>query len=490
VTGPVRDLALAGAVTAGSLTVAPILVARQDSLTWSTGFGLVEDIEGLVQGIRSGSWIGSAFGGFAVSMDALGMLVDPLGNLAAWGVSWLLEHVQPLRQALDAVGGDPDQIRAHAETCRNAAAALATAIDPITTTPAGWTGAAATAYQGRAHTNGLALRALATATTGVSTIVEVAGMLVATVRSLVRDLIAQFVATLAVRLPQWAAELGLTLGIATPAIALQVTALVARYATRIKKVLHTLITKARQLSGASDQIAQHVNELDLTPTHAGTTLHDPLSIPDMKTVFTEGTVKKTFSFDGISKAEQEMLNRTITRPPKEIAPASKKATCEVDFTDGTQGVFKPINGERSNRPHIPAGEQAYREVAASRLDEELGFGLVPTTTLREAGPPTEGLGSVQRFVPGLDARDVTKYQVVEQERMAVLDYVIANTDRHKGNWRTAFQDKPRTAFQDKLFTDRGLVAIDHGDAFPTGATDPIKSDFVRSIWATTSHPRW
>lgn len=115
-TRPLRELAVAGGVTMGNVSVAPILAGRPDSVTASTGFGLVEDIEALVHGVRSGSWVEAAIGGFAVSMDTLGLVVDPPGNLAAWGVSWLLEHVGPLREALDMLAGDPDQIRAHAQT--------------------------------------------------------------------------------------------------------------------------------------------------------------------------------------------------------------------------------------------------------------------------------------------------------------------------------------------------------------------------------------
>jgi hypothetical protein len=183
-------------------------------------------------------WI--AIGGLSASMDLLGAVVDPLANLAAWGVAWLLEHVQPLRDALNALAGDHDQITANAHTWHNISTAIGTTFHPVTTAPADWAGPAATTYHTRAHHNGLAIRGLSSSASCVSTAVEGAGMPVASVRGLIRDPIAQFVATLAIRLPEWAAPAGVTLGIATPAIALQVTALVRRYANRIKQLLQAL----------------------------------------------------------------------------------------------------------------------------------------------------------------------------------------------------------------------------------------------------------
>jgi hypothetical protein len=105
------------------------------------------------------------------------------------------------------------------------------------------------------------MHGLATGATGMSTVVELAGTLVAAVRSIVRDLLADFVATLAVRLAQWALEAGLSFGVATPLIAFQVTALVARYANRIKHFLKTLITHLRGLAKESDTLRQLIDEL-------------------------------------------------------------------------------------------------------------------------------------------------------------------------------------------------------------------------------------
>ena len=100
----------------------PLVAPRIDSTRWYSGLGLIEDIADTVAGIESGSWIDSAIGGVATSLDTLATVLDPLGSLVSWGVGWLLEHVKPLSDVLDWLAGDPDQVTAYAQTWRNIAA--------------------------------------------------------------------------------------------------------------------------------------------------------------------------------------------------------------------------------------------------------------------------------------------------------------------------------------------------------------------------------
>ncbi|WP_306362752.1 hypothetical protein [Nocardia sp. CC227C] len=62
-----------------------------------------------------------------------------------------------------------------------------------------------------------------------------------------------------------------------------------------------------------------------------------------------------------------------------------------------------------------------------------------------------------------------RYPKIQREQMAVLDYVIGNTDRHWGNYRTG--------------RDGAIVAIDHGLSFPEApdSRSGIRSDFVKEF---------
>ncbi|WIM93997.1 hypothetical protein ACTOB_005997 [Actinoplanes oblitus] len=243
----------------------PLVAPAQSTTTWSTGLGLAEDVRQISDGIQSNSWVDAALGGVGGSLDALAVAVDPFGSLFAWGVGWLMEHVQPLKDALDWLAGRPGEIAAHAATWRNVSAAATQTHQQyaaaIRTQVAGWDGASGDAYRAHAAEHLAAIEGIATATNAISYAVEGAGLLVGMVREIVRDLIAQFVATLAVRLPQWLAEEGVTLGLATPVVAGQVAALVATWANRIQRFIRALLNSLRRLNGRLAELAGILDRL-------------------------------------------------------------------------------------------------------------------------------------------------------------------------------------------------------------------------------------
>jgi uncharacterized protein YukE len=229
----------------------PLVAPRQDSTTAIDGIWIAEDIRMLIDGFNSGSWIDSAIGGFAASMDALAVITDPLGSLVSMGVGWLIEHVKPLSDALDWLAGDPDQIAAYAQTWLNVSA---TARDNAAELRAvvsrqlrSWAGSASDAYRHHAETQSSALDGIAEAAAAIGQVVRGAGLVVALVRQMVRDLIAEFVSVLAVRVWEWLAEEGLTMGLATPLVVSQVGALVGRWAGKIARLLNSLMASIRNL---------------------------------------------------------------------------------------------------------------------------------------------------------------------------------------------------------------------------------------------------
>lgn len=100
-------------------------------------------------------------------------------------------------------------------------------------------------------------------------------------------------------------------------------------------------------------------------------------------------------------------------------------------------VYKPLRGE-APLWDFPLGTLHRREVAAYAVSEVLGWGLVPTTVLRDDGP--FGPGSLQRFVahdPSLHyfrLLEVGGPTVLDTlRRMVVFDLVIDNADRKGGH---------------------------------------------------------
>ncbi|BAL91112.1 hypothetical protein AMIS_58920 [Actinoplanes missouriensis 431] len=243
----------------------PLVAPVTGSTTGITGLGLVEDAHGLVTGIQNGSWIDASLGGVGTSLEALSLVLDPIGGLVSWGVGWLMEHVSVLKEALDNLAGNADEVAAHATTWQNVAAytqaARADYAARLSADVSTWAGDAGDAYRAHAGDHLAALDGIGVAAGGIASAVEGTGLLVALVREIVRDLIADFVATLAVRLPQWLAAEGLTLGIATPFVASQVSSLVAKWAHRIQHFIRGLLSSLRQLLPKTDGLKRILEKL-------------------------------------------------------------------------------------------------------------------------------------------------------------------------------------------------------------------------------------
>ncbi|WBB82216.1 WXG100 family type VII secretion target [Micromonospora sp. WMMD882] len=248
-----------------------LVAARVDSTTAWSGIGLAEDVDALVAAFRSGSWIDGTIGGFAAGMDALATVVDPLGQLVSWGVAWLVEHVKPLSDALDQLAGDPDQITAYAATWTNVASALRVSAEDLTTAVradlAGWRSAAADAYREQAGRQQRTLTTLGNGAEALATVTTGTGLVVALVRELVRDLIADFVSVLAVRLWEWLAIAGGTLGAGIPWVVAQVSSLAARWAAKIARLLTALITSLRRLAPLLTRLDDLLHTLHTRPPH-------------------------------------------------------------------------------------------------------------------------------------------------------------------------------------------------------------------------------
>lgn len=153
----------------------------------------------------------------------------------------------------------------------------------------------------------------------------------------------------------------------------------------------------------------------------------------------------------ITPAEQRFREATIDRgsPQTEVGGGMNVSlTMKCTMTDGTVVVYKPDKGEPDedicDYYGVKPGTIAQREAATYELSEALGFGIVPMTTMITDAP--EGPGVVLEWVN--DARTAFEkgpdelahwYEADEGYReqaakMAVLDYLTGNGDRHGNNY--------------------------------------------------------
>jgi hypothetical protein len=244
------------------VTVNPLVAARVEGSkdAWA-GVWIAEDIELIGQGVKNGSWIDTSLGVVGAGLDALAIVSDPVGVLLQYGVSWIIEHVEPLSDALDWLAGDPAQISAHARTWRNVATTLHDSAGDLARAIGGdvaeWAGSAGPAYRAWSKEQQDAIGGLAKAAETMATITEGAGFLIAAVRILVRDAIATCVSRLIV----YAAEEAFSLGVATPLVVEQVTTLVASWAAKIARWLKALLASLRRLMPIIRRLGELIEDL-------------------------------------------------------------------------------------------------------------------------------------------------------------------------------------------------------------------------------------
>lgn len=176
--------------------------------------------------------------------------------------------------------------------------------------------------------------------------------------------------------------------------------------------------------------------------------------------------------DLLSNADLAIVGRVLD---------SSNATFVVEATQGSQyawAIYKPEAGERPLWDFEPGLYK--RERAAYLLSEHLGWGLVPTTIVRDDGPL--GVGSLQWFIEAqVEEHFFTLIDSVhlhpELRRVAVFDYLSNNTDRKSGH----------------LLRDAAgrIWAIDHGLCFAAEyklrtviwdfAGDPVAEDVLADL---------
>ncbi|MEV6645801.1 RHS repeat-associated core domain-containing protein [Amycolatopsis sp. NPDC051371] len=225
----------------------PLVAETKDSTKAYSGISLLESAADLKSAIESGDWASVAMGAVGTALDALSMAMDPFGAILAAGVGWLIEHVGPLKEALNGLTGNADEIAAQSETWKNVATELGSVGEDLTgmvkADTASWTGNAGDNYRQRAQDTVTLLETAQKGCEGASSGVKTAGEVVAAVRALVRDIIAELIG----HLISWALQVVFTLGIGMTWVVPQVIGAVAKTASKIADLVKRLVTALKAL---------------------------------------------------------------------------------------------------------------------------------------------------------------------------------------------------------------------------------------------------
>ncbi|ATY10265.1 hypothetical protein CU254_07170 [Amycolatopsis sp. AA4] len=223
------------------------LIAPVKETSAMAGVPLLEDATGLKDAIESKNWAAVAIGAVGTALDVLTAVMDPFGAIFAAGVGWLMEHVGPLKEALDALTGNADEIKAQAETWTNVAKELegvsAELTELVKKDLQDWQGEAADTYRKKAEDTSALIASAQKGSEGAASGVKTAGEIVAAVRSLVRDTIADLIG----HLISWALQVVFTLGIGMAWVVPQVISAVAKTASKISQVTTKLVKALKAL---------------------------------------------------------------------------------------------------------------------------------------------------------------------------------------------------------------------------------------------------
>ena len=258
------------------MSTGSLVADRKDSTSFWSGTGLVEDISDLSESIGKGSWVQGTLAGVGTAADAVSLVFNPVASAVGWVAGWIIEHIPPLPEMLEKLTGDADAVRAGSQTWSNISTHLNEQAESLRTTinrdMADQVGQAADAWRSQGRGLASALESMGGLAKGVSTGLSVAGVVVQIVHDMVRDAIAEAIGMFS----QSVLEEVFSLGLATPAVAAQistwVTSKVSTITHRVKDLISSfeaLSKLFRKISPLASKIKSLLNKLDEIPTDAG-----------------------------------------------------------------------------------------------------------------------------------------------------------------------------------------------------------------------------
>ncbi|KGM12503.1 ADP-ribosyltransferase [Cellulomonas bogoriensis] len=231
------------------MTTNPLIAGPVDTSTALSGTLTIESLANLSRAIREEQWLDAALNGVSTLLGTAAAVMDPLGQLIAHGLGWLMEHLQPLKGWLNDLTGDAGAVLGFAATWDNIATQTAGAADDlqrlVRVDLEAMDGEGVLAYA--RYTDDLAehVRGISGASAAVGSALRKASTIVQVVHDLVRDALAEVVGAAI----SWVAQVTLSAGLATPWVIGQVTTRVSSLAARVGTKVTAVVTSVKSLKG-------------------------------------------------------------------------------------------------------------------------------------------------------------------------------------------------------------------------------------------------
>lgn len=221
--------------------------------------GPVDGLASTREALGRGDFVEGAVGGVSTGLETLGYITDPFGSLLSMGLSFMLDHVEPFPTWLDELAGDPDAIHAFATTWHNISSRVHSNAEEFqqaaVRASADWEGLSVGVYRDTAEDLSFVIDGFSKAITGVAGGVEVSGGIVAGVRALVRDTVAEIVSMCISK----AVEL-LSVVLAPKAI-MNIVSKVAELASTIGRFIDDLVSSMGKFGRYLDDLSTELQDL-------------------------------------------------------------------------------------------------------------------------------------------------------------------------------------------------------------------------------------
>lgn len=215
----------------------------------------------VARGVQDESWLTGIAGGASMATDIAAFVLDPIASMAASAASFLMEYVEPLREALDSLAGSPARVSAQSQTWFNISAKVSETTETyaakVTAALSGWSGPAASAYQTFVSSYCSLVDGASTVSTGIGYAMAGASAVVGFIRSIVRDTIADLVG----KLVSWAIQVAATAGVGASWVVPKAVQCIAQYVEKVRSWIDNLTKSIRNLCSSVDMINKCLDDV-------------------------------------------------------------------------------------------------------------------------------------------------------------------------------------------------------------------------------------
>jgi uncharacterized protein YukE len=236
---------------------------------WYEGAGVVESVAGFVDTLTGESEgegvdvIDAAIGGAGMVVDLVGSAANPLAAVFSAGVGWLMEHISFIREPLDALLGNPDEINANTHQLKSAALEMKMIAqehrEDVEAMGASWSGASNEAFRSNQEQMAGQYEALGKTMDGTAAIYALSGALVCELRAMIFDWIADLLGELIAGALIAAASAAVTFGGSIAAYcgysATRAGMLASKMAARLSKLMAAMSRFGMRIARLSERMS-------------------------------------------------------------------------------------------------------------------------------------------------------------------------------------------------------------------------------------------